>query len=240
MKRLRDMGGEPLLERASVLLRAVEPRPESPERMARVRQAIAAQSRPPRRRRVGPAAWVGAGIFVAAAAAAASARFRATSDPPAAVVPGTSSPSGRGNSAHAAASIATPAARPTAKLAPRVSGGVVRSPNRAVPRPSPRGSNDPPSAGSDASGRAAAAVLVHSAVVALNRERNPDKAARLLESYAERDPNGPLAEEALALRIEAATARRDPVARTWAREYLTRYPGGRYRKVAKQALAAAQ
>ncbi len=76
---------------------------------------------------------------------------------------------------------------------------------------------------------------VHRAVKALRREGNPALAARLLDRVA-RDTPGPLAEEALSLRIEAALALDDPRAGALAREYLARYPKGRYLRVARRAL----
>jgi hypothetical protein len=44
------------------------------------------------------------------------------------------------------------------------------------------------------------------------------------------------AEEALALSIEAAVARGDESARSFAAQYLKRYPGGRFRDQAERAL----
>lgn len=80
------------------------------------------------------------------------------------------------------------------------------------------------------------AELVHSAMRALRRDGDPERAARLLDSYRGQDANGPLAEEALALRIEAALARGSDSARSCAQDYLERYPRGRYRAVALRAV----
>ena len=80
---------------------------------------------------------------------------------------------------------------------------------------------------------------VHRAVRALRREGNPALAARLLDRVA-RDAPGPLAEEALSLRIEAALAQDDPRTGALAREYMARYPKGRYLRVARRALQAVE
>jgi outer membrane protein assembly factor BamD (BamD/ComL family) len=80
--------------------------------------------------------------------------------------------------------------------------------------------------------------LVVRALQTLRRENDPAEAARLLERYRARNPSGVLAEEVLSLQIEAALAGVDPRAHAFAREYLSRYPEGRYRERAARALAA--
>jgi hypothetical protein len=80
--------------------------------------------------------------------------------------------------------------------------------------------------------------LVVRALQTLRREHDPAEAARLLERYRARNPGGVLAEEVLSLQIEAALAGEDPRAHAFAREYLSRYPEGRYRERAGRALAA--
>jgi hypothetical protein len=98
-----------------------------------------------------------------------------------------------------------------------------------------------PAATEELERRAAAydSELVHRAVRALRRDRDPALAARLLEQNRAKNPAGPLAEEALSLQIEAAMALRSPRAPEYAREYLNRYPAGRYAAVARRALADA-
>ena len=78
---------------------------------------------------------------------------------------------------------------------------------------------------------------MHRALKALRRDGDPALAARLLEENRKRYPEGPLAEEALSLQIEAALALHDPRAHAFARDYVTRYPNGRYLDVAQRALA---
>jgi hypothetical protein len=85
--------------------------------------------------------------------------------------------------------------------------------------------------------RSSDSELVVRAVRALRRDHDPDAAARLLERYRTRNPSGVLAEEVLSLQIEAAVAAKNARAAAFAREYLARYPAGRYRARAKQALS---
>jgi len=75
---------------------------------------------------------------------------------------------------------------------------------------------------------------VHEAAMALRHDGDPGHALRLLEA---KPVNGPLAEEALALRIEASSARKDGQAPKLAAAYLARFPNGRYRDLAKSALS---
>jgi hypothetical protein len=89
----------------------------------------------------------------------------------------------------------------------------------------------------EALARATDSELVHRAAKALRSEHDPALAARLLEVHRARNPSGPLAEEALSLQVEALRALRSPRAVTYAREYLARYPRGRYTAVAKGALS---
>jgi hypothetical protein len=98
-------------------------------------------------------------------------------------------------------------------------------------RPGPRvGDRLRPSKGEDPS-------RVVGAVKALRTENDPARAARLLAEYLRIYPRGALLEEALALSIEAAAARRDPAATTFAARYLAEFPKGRFRRAAEQALS---
>lgn len=241
MKRLRDLEGGPLIERAAALLRTVDPCPETPERMDRIRRAIAARAPLTAKRRGRSAIWIGAGCLVAAGAAAATAGLQA----PAPVASsgmragGTSIGTQRESVPSEDPVAVSPETRTPSSLRERPSGDV-RGERAAPSRSSAWVSMKTRKPAPDGSARAAAeAALVQSAVKALRRDGDPDKATELLERYSDSDPNGPLAEEALALRIEAATSKKqDSAARTWAREYLSRYPQGRYRKAAERALAS--
>jgi hypothetical protein len=78
-------------------------------------------------------------------------------------------------------------------------------------------------------------LLIMTAVRALRREHDASRAGSLLEEYLRRFPSGVLAEEALALAIEAASARGDTRAAVLARTYLHRYPQGRFLRAARAA-----
>jgi hypothetical protein len=111
----------------------------------------------------------------------------------------------------------------------------VEVPPRAAPEPT---AAEPPStkpqpklrAGEDPS-------QVAEAVRALRKQGDAARAQALLDQYLKTNPHGALSEDALALSIEAAAARKDPRAADYARRYLARYPNGRFRAVAERALA---
>ena len=79
--------------------------------------------------------------------------------------------------------------------------------------------------------------LVVSAIQALRQDRDPERAGRLLAAYLRTHPRGALAEEAVALSIEAADARHSPAAATFAERYLREYPQGRFCSAAERVLA---
>jgi len=75
------------------------------------------------------------------------------------------------------------------------------------------------------------------AIRALRSERNPAQAEQLLQQYLRTNPNGALAEDALALLIETASALRSKSAADRAARYLELYPNGRYRATARRVLS---
>lgn len=75
------------------------------------------------------------------------------------------------------------------------------------------------------------------ALQALRKEGDPARAQKLLTGYMADNPEGALSEDALALSIEAAHAKGDRRARTYARRYLAKFPKGRHRALARRALA---
>ncbi|HEY2744460.1 MAG TPA: hypothetical protein VGL86_07550 [Polyangia bacterium] len=80
-------------------------------------------------------------------------------------------------------------------------------------------------------------VLVHAAVRALRVDGRTSRARALLSEYLSRFPHGALAEDAVALQIEAAVAERDSIAaRRWATRYVGDFPSGRFRAAADSVL----
>jgi hypothetical protein len=85
------------------------------------------------------------------------------------------------------------------------------------------------------------AALVMAALRSLRREHNPVQAGALLQTYLTRFPQGVLTEEALAIGIEAAVARHDaPVAMSLAKQYLGRFPAGRFVRLARKTVSVAR
>jgi len=264
MKRLRDLeGGGPLLSRARDLLRAVEPPPEVTAQMPEFRRALTVEPLHPRRPPLVGRTVLVAGVALVAAGAAAQGgawvwRSWHNPEPAPAVAPASPAATQSADSARPRAARTNrerptvPEPASTAESAvpatderplhgatagshkPEFRQGV--APAAASPAAPSRAGAAPEASAPTAPSSAAEAALVHSAVKALRRDGDPGRAAKLLDRYAARDPHGPLAEEALSLRIEAALARQDPKACTYAREYLARHPGGRYRNVAQRAL----
>jgi hypothetical protein len=129
---------------------------------------------------------------------------------------------------------APPTARAKPPVAPSVAaktdpGETVPEPPKPVVAPRGNGARSAPATGSDV-------ARVHEAAIALRRDGDPGRALQLLEASG-KPISGPLAEEALALRIEASAARHDGRQAKHAAAYLARYPNGRYRELAKKALA---
>jgi hypothetical protein len=259
----------PLIEQAHAMIDAVPPLPESRERMLRVRRELdrprgllAGVRRAPALAFAALVALFGASAFAAVRyiaarperapagqAQAGSAAFKrahggakhgaqapapqptsvpvAPSPRPATAAPAEALPiepaaasahGGAGSSARSAAHVAAPRVEPRARAG---------EPDRAH---AADGEHARPTSDSE---------LVHSAVKALRRDGDPALAARLLDENRKRYPDGPLAEEALSLQIEAALALHDPRARAFAREYVARYPSGRYLSIAQRALEGA-
>ena len=225
MKRLTELPGDDrLTARAQALVEAMGRTPESEERLLRVRRSLDAP--------VGAAAprwvWRGAlafGLVGVSAVAAASGRAwwgtpsvqPAAADSPAKVAlpvvpkPGPSP-----------AVAPMPERLPTAPSVGSASSGASPLPHNAGPHVAAPPLSD--------------VARVHEAAKALRHDADPERALQLLERPGARI-SGPLAEEALALRIEASMARGDGRQAKLAAAYLTQYPNGRYKELATKALA---
>ena len=110
------------------------------------------------------------------------------------------------------------------------------------PRPTLKASGAPPAGSAAPSPRTEMTedtTPVLEAMRALRVEANPTRARRLLAGYLERYPSGSLAEEALAMSIEAAVAHGDGDATTLARKYVRRYPSGHFSALARRTLDGA-
>jgi hypothetical protein len=81
---------------------------------------------------------------------------------------------------------------------------------------------------------------VVAAIRALRKDRDPARARTLSRDYLTAHPRGALAQEALAISIEAAMVQRDPEADALGRRYLQRYPGGAFSALARRATSAAR
>ena len=104
------------------------------------------------------------------------------------------------------------------------------APRRAAPAPVRARRAAPATSSEDA-------ATIMEAMRALRVERNPARARQLLGRYLEQYPNGALAEEALALSLEAAVARGDSDAAVLASRYLKLYPSGPFQALARQTIA---
>jgi hypothetical protein len=141
----------------------------------------------------------------------------------------------------------TDAARPPTVTAPELDGSdaidvreIAPTPpagRRPYPKTQPAPSSRPERIGSASPAPAAPeSVLVLDAMHAMHYEHDATRALGLLDEYLRRFPSGALLEESLALAIEAASARNDKAAASYARTYLTRFPAGRFREAALHAI----
>jgi TolA-binding protein len=180
----------------------------------------------PKRHWLRPALLGTGALLVAATAAAAGYRYLAEPAPAPAgpVVEMTPAEAAASERTRATPEVTAKEPEAVEPLSPEPSAGPATDEPSAPPAAKPRAGEDP--------------TQVAEAVRALRKSGDPARAQALLDQYLRSNPRGALAEDALALSIEAAAARRDPRAAELARRYLTRYPHGRFRAVAERALSA--
>jgi hypothetical protein len=107
-----------------------------------------------------------------------------------------------------------------------------------APEPSmPKMASEPAAPSAHREAAAAESSVLFEATGALRRDGDPARASRILDDYFRKFPHGALGEEALALAIEAASARGDARARTLAKRYLDLYPKGNFRAKAERVIA---
>lgn len=139
------------------------------------------------------------------------------------------------------APVASVLARPAPPAPPPVAATpeVAPAPSIVEPPRRPNRSEQHPTSTREAKARAASEgedpSQVLEAIRALRKRGDAARAQVLLDNYLTTHPGGALTEDALALAIEAASARRDPRAADYARRYLARFPNGRFRAIAVRA-----
>jgi hypothetical protein len=228
MKRLSELpANDRLTARAHLLIRATGPTAESEERLQRVRRSLDAPARAVSPRWVWRGALALGLIGVSAAAAAGSSTLsRVFGGGKIAEESGRQAPPDRASASRAVPTTLAPASdsvfAPAVPSASELALAPTSTPARA---PAPHGAVPPLSD----------VARVHEAAKALRHDADPERALQLLERGA--PVTGPLAEEALALRIEASTAHGDGRQAKLAAAYLAQYPNGRYRELAKKALS---
>jgi len=240
MKPLREAEPtDPIAARAAVLVSSVERLPESRLRMRRVRLALDRVSRAPRPRFARPAVVVLALVFGGVATAGATwgvVRMMSSAPERSLLAP----LAVRGNPPARPTKAAPSAQKPrtTTDDVPVLLLEAERSPPPPVAhvqRPAAPRAVEGNAAQAPALAKQSDAVLVQDAVKVLRNGGDAAEAAALLERYRARNPDGILAEEALALSIEAAVQRNDPSAKKFARQYLAKYPKGRFASAARRA-----
>jgi hypothetical protein len=80
--------------------------------------------------------------------------------------------------------------------------------------------------------------LLVGATRALRIDRDPELARALAKRYLDRQPSGALADEALAISIEAALDHHDADAAALSARYLAQFPHGSFRALAERTLAS--
>jgi hypothetical protein len=111
------------------------------------------------------------------------------------------------------------------------------SPAAVRHRPAPRAHSEPAAISPALVEPAPSPRLVSSALTRLRRDQDAEGASALVAEYLRQSPDGPLAEEAWAIGLEAAVSRSDPSAGVMARHYLARFPRGAFVAFARAVAA---
>lgn len=220
---------DPELMLGAKLLERVGPSMRSEHRKRRVWNALS----------VGTASGLGvrlrtlhlafAALLVAAAAGATVGGYYVTQRVPDAAPPPPAPPA-------AAPRAKSPAAARAPRQLEAVAAAPASSPATAPPAPTaPRTKVESAAPAARAPSEAEAQLLVE----AMRARRGGDskRVGELVEQYRAKHPQGTLQEEALILAIESAAARRRPNTSALAREYLSRFPQGRFAPQARRALS---
>jgi hypothetical protein len=216
MKRLLEEA-EPSMNELAQLVASAERHQTSPFAKRHVYSRIMRElDAPPRRRWTRPA-FLGVGaLLIAATAAAAGFGILTPSSAPLAPTP---------------SAVVEPPREPKRVVPPPVvAEQPAAAPEEKLEKTNDRRLDKPLRAGEDP-------TQVAEAVRALRKQGDAARAQALLDQYLRSNPRGALAEDALALSIEAAAARKDPRAADYARRYLARYPNGRFRGMAERVLS---
>jgi hypothetical protein len=214
------------------LVHASTQREPPPMDRQRVLRAVVAPSRPARFATLSLGSAVAALSIVAVAAASVGGAVTAWKHRAPAVASPVVSPGGSAP----ALEVPLPAVVPL-PFAPAASASassdVTAPPSKSTDAPSAR-LRAPSKAASLRDGEDPTPVL--EAIRALRENGDPGRAGDLLSGYLRSHPRGVLAEDALALSIEAAVARHDTKgAADLGRRYLAQFPNGRYRTFAQRA-----